>query len=231
MNARTFVACSVGLMILGRIADTLVTYHFTPNLDLEANPLVSVLGLGWSPLLAVNLLVLLGITSCSFYWCARPASYERCADVHDLWTFASFACYGRVYPPLTFLRRRLLMPPASRAHTLHLIGAVMPVTIAVISGVAVLSWEALYGRQWEGYSLFYKTLWPIFPYGVIIPTAWIATVFFYHHEFRRYQALCAREIGHDEAGPPPTPLPAISPQPIAPERNSSFLQVATLNNS
>jgi len=231
MNARTFVAWSVGLMILGRLADTLVTYQFTPDLDLEANPLVSVLGLGWPPLLAVNMIVLVGIASCSVYWCARPASYEPCPDVHDLWTFASFACYGRVYPPLTFLRRRLLRPPTNRAHTLHLIGAVMPVTITVISAVAVLSWEALYGQQWESYSLFYKTLWPVFPYGVIIPTAWIAAVFFYRHEFQRYQALCAREIGQDENEPEPTPDPATSPQPVSPERRGSFLQGATLNNS
>lgn len=180
-------------MILGRVADTLVTYHFSPGLELEANPLASVLGLGWIALLAVNLLAVAGIALCSIHWCAKPSRYERSEEVHDLWSFASFACYGRVYPPLTFLRRRLLMPPTNRAHTLHLVGAVMPVTVAVMSIVAVLSWDALYGYQSQSFGSFYSLLWPVFPYGVVVPTVWIAAVFFYRHEFRRYQQMSAAE--------------------------------------
>jgi hypothetical protein len=194
MNARTFVAWSIALMTLGRIADVLVTYHFTPGLELEANPLASVFGLGWSPLLAANLIVLIAIAACSVYWCRHPLQYERSDEVHDLWTFASFACYRRVYPPMTFLGRRLLTPPAERAHTLHLVGAVMPITVAVMSAVAVLSWDALYHHQWEAYSWFYRVLWPVFPYGVVVPTMWIAALYFYKHEFRRYQQLCPAPV-------------------------------------
>jgi hypothetical protein len=190
MNARLFVTCSLLLMILGRVADTLVTHRFSPDLALEANPLASVWGFGWGTLLGVNLLVVAGVTACSLQWCRRPLRYERCADVRDLWSFASFAAYGRVYTPLAFLRRRLLTPPTNRAHTLHLVGAVMPITIAVMSAVAVVSWEAIYGRHWEGYSWFYAKLWPFFPYGVVVPVVFIATWFFYRHEFERYKAIC-----------------------------------------
>jgi hypothetical protein len=187
-------------MILGRCADTLVTYHFSPDLALEANPLASVLGLGWSPLLTVNLIVVAGIASCSVYWCRRPLRYEPCAEVHDVWTFASFACYGRVYPPLDFLRRRLLMPPTRSAHTFHLIGAVMPVTVAVMSAVAVFSWDALYGYQSESFSLIYSALWPFFPYGIVIPIVLLAAVVFYRYEFRRYQQQCAVPVVDHETG-------------------------------
>ncbi|HSI64666.1 MAG TPA: hypothetical protein VLE43_16175, partial [Candidatus Saccharimonadia bacterium] len=128
MTARAFAAFSIGLMILGRVADTLVTFHFSPGLELEANPIASVFGLGWSPLLAVNLIAVAGIAFCSVHWCRRPRRYEPSPDVRDLWSFASFACYGRVYPPLDFLRRRLLTSPTERGHTLHLVGAVMPIT-------------------------------------------------------------------------------------------------------
>jgi hypothetical protein len=201
MTTRAFAACSIGLMTLGRLADTLVTYSYTPGLELEANPLASVLGLGWPTLLTVNLLVVVGIAACTMHWARRPRQYEPCAEVHDLWSFASFACYGRVYPPLKFLRRRLLTPPTERGHTLHLIGAVMPVTITVVSGVALFSWEAVYGHPWEGYSQFYTTFWPLFPYGVVIPTIWIAGVFFYRHEFRRYQQRCAVKSESQEPSP------------------------------
>src|SRR5688572_29573970 len=118
MNARTFVTLSIALMALGRVADTLVTYHYSPGFELEANPLASVLGFGWIPLLSVNLLAVAAIAFCSVRWCTHPVRYEKSDEVHDLWSFASFACYGRVYPPLAFLRRRLLRPPTQRGHTL-----------------------------------------------------------------------------------------------------------------
>jgi hypothetical protein len=191
MAIRTFAAISLSLMILGRIADTLVTYAFTPNLALEANPLASVLGLGWPTLLAVNLLAIAAVAFCTLRWCARPTDYQPSAEVHDLWSFASFACYGQVYRPLTFLRKRLLSPPTQRGHTMQLVGAVMPLTIAVISVVAVLSWHALYGATPSaGYTRFYGSLWPIFPYALAIPAMWLAALLFYRLEFRRYQQQC-----------------------------------------
>jgi hypothetical protein len=175
-------------MILGRVADTRVTYAFTPTLALEANPLASILGLGWPALLAINLLVVAAVAFCTLRWCARPTDYPPSTDVHDLWSFASFACYGRVYPTLTFLRKRLLAPPTQRGHTLQLLGAVMPLTIAVISAVAVLSWNPLYGATPSAaYVHFYSSLWPVFPYALAIPTMWLAALLFYRLEFRRYQ--------------------------------------------
>jgi hypothetical protein len=202
MTARTFAIVTMILMILGRVADTLVTYRFSPTLDLEGNPLVSVLGFGWSILLAVNLLVVMAIGFCSISWCKSSFRYQHSPEVHNLWTFASYACYGRVHPPLTFLGRRLLVPPTNRAHTLHLIGAVMPITIAVVSAAAVLSWHAIHGPQpWESYSLLYQLLWPFFPYAIVIPTIWVAALAFYRYEFRRYQRDCAMEMVPAETKP------------------------------
>jgi hypothetical protein len=190
-------------MCLGRIADTLVTYAFTPDLALEANPLASVLGFGWPTLIAVNLAAVAVVAFCTLLWCARPHTYEPSSDVHDLWTFASFACYGRVYPPLAFLRRRLLVPPTQRGHTLHLLGAVMPLTIALISAIAVFSWAPLHGSNpSEAYSHFYRMLWPVFPYALAIPTMWIAALFFYQLEFRRYQR-CALNLPEGETDTAP----------------------------
>jgi hypothetical protein len=188
MAARfSFVAFSIAFMILGRVADTLVTYYYSPGLELEANPLASVMGFGWLPLIAVNLLVLAAVSYCSVHWCRHPVHYDHSPEVRDFWSFASHACYGRMHPPLVFLCCRLLLPPTRRAHTLHLIGAVMPVTIVIISIVAVFSWQALYGTPWESYSLFYSRLWPVFPYGLVVPIVAIATVFFYRHEYNRYR--------------------------------------------
>jgi hypothetical protein len=73
----------------------------------------------------------------------------------------------------------------------------MPVTMAIISVVAVFSWQALYGSPWEGYSHFYSSLWPVFPYGLVIPIVAIAAVFFYRHEYGRYRAQWEAESPED----------------------------------
>jgi hypothetical protein len=217
MTARTFAIVTMILMILGRVADTLVTYRFSPTLDLEGNPLVSVMGFGWPILLAVNLLVLVVVGYCTVSWCRSSNRYQHSPEVHDLWSFASHACYGRVHAPLTFLGRRLLVPPTKRTHTLHLIGAVLPITVAVVSAAAVLSWHAVHGPQpWESYSLLYQRLWPFFPYAIVIPTIWVAALAFYRYEFRRYQRDCAMEM-----------LPA----KIEPQAESILEQAATMEPS
>lgn len=46
----------VGLYLMLVLADGLLTYINTPDLSMEANPLVAVLGLGWKSLFIVNLL-------------------------------------------------------------------------------------------------------------------------------------------------------------------------------
>lgn len=195
MNPRSFIIITSILMLLGRIADVLVTYHFSPTLSMEGNPLTLFLGAGWEILLAVNLLAVAAIAWCSYSWCAKPIEYATSPEVRDIWTFASFACYDRVYSRRDFIWRRLLCPPKHKAHNMHLVGAVMPVTVAIVSVLAVLSWHALYGLHLEGYSHFYKLLFPFFPYALMIPTIWIAAAYFYRHEYQRYLAHCESAKG------------------------------------
>jgi hypothetical protein len=208
MTPRSIALLSIALMTLGRVADMLVTYSYTPGLELEANPLASVLGLGWPTLISVNLLAMVVIAWCSLHRSALARHYEPSADVHDLWSFASFACYGRVYPRAAFLRRRLLVPPTRPGHMISLIGAVMPITVAVVSALAVLSWEALYGYQSESYSHLYRTLWPVFPYALAIPTLCIGGLCFYKREFQRYQERCAMPTDPRDAAPDPAEFTA-----------------------
>lgn len=49
------------------LADGLLTYIGTPDLALEGNPLVMILGLGWGALISVNVLVLIVVTAMLYY--------------------------------------------------------------------------------------------------------------------------------------------------------------------
>lgn len=188
-------------MTCARAADVAVTYHFSPDLSFEGNPMVRIFGMGWSFLLISNLLAVIAISACSIYWLRHPIRYERSSDVHDVWSFASFACFSKVYPRTVFLWKRIFNTPKSWKHTLQLFGVVAPPAVAALSLVAVLSWYAMYLFQWHAFSVFYKILWPVFPYGVVIPLVWMATATFYQNEYQSYRAaaVSSTEPSQNEA--------------------------------
>ena len=53
-------------VVLTRVYDTYATYQFTPDLSQEANPLVSILGFSWSPLLVTILGLSIWVIYCFF---------------------------------------------------------------------------------------------------------------------------------------------------------------------
>ena len=181
-----FMVLSIGLMALARAADVLVTYQYSPELAFEGNPMVRDFGMGWPFLLAVNFVAVALAGYCAYCLWHQPGRYERSAEVHDIWSFASFACYHHVYSKPTFLLRRLFCAPNSWRHTLRFFGAVTPPVFVAISAVAVFSWYAMYGLHWDGYSQLYNALWPFYPYAIVVPVLWVSAALFYRNEYRRY---------------------------------------------
>ncbi|MCB0734603.1 MAG: hypothetical protein H6608_12355 [Flavobacteriales bacterium] len=62
---KKFIITTLAL-IGSRVFDVLTTYWYIPDLKGETNPLVSILGLGWSGALIIQLLVLAGLIYCSY---------------------------------------------------------------------------------------------------------------------------------------------------------------------
>lgn len=62
------------LLILTRYADAQTTYLNTPNLKLEANPLVSVFGLGWTGLIFTQMILLAFITYALWVYCFKTVT-------------------------------------------------------------------------------------------------------------------------------------------------------------
>ncbi|MCE9519008.1 MAG: hypothetical protein K8R87_05525 [Verrucomicrobia bacterium] len=175
-------------MAFARVADVAITYRFSPDLAFEGNPMVRLLGMGWPFLLTANLLAVFAIGACSLSWLQNPLQYEYSPDVRDAWSFASFASFNRVYSRPMFLWKRLVCTPKNWRHSIQLLGFVAPVTVVGLSVAAVFSWYAMYSLHWGAYEAFYKTLWPVFPYGVVIPLIWISAATFYRSEHARYRA-------------------------------------------
>lgn len=188
MTRERFIAVSSLLMVAARTADVAVTYRFSPSLSFEGNPMVMFLGLGWPFLVAANVAAVLATVFCTIYWGRKPLQYEASPEVQDVWSFASFACFHRIYSPTDFIVRRLFSHPQGWKHTLHFLGVVLPPTFIVISASAVFSWYAMYYYHWELFCQFYKATWPVFPYALTVPTVWISAALFYRNEYECYRA-------------------------------------------
>ena len=56
------------LLIVGRVYDGYTTYLYTPDLSKEANPLVSLLGLGWGSMIITQILLVSLLICCLYYY-------------------------------------------------------------------------------------------------------------------------------------------------------------------
>ena len=54
-------------LVLTRLADIIATYYVTPDLARETNPLVSVLGQGWLPLIGVQVVLVAAVIVLNYY--------------------------------------------------------------------------------------------------------------------------------------------------------------------
>ena len=141
----------IAMLVAARGADITTTYHFSPNLLHEANPIVSVLGAGWTALLVPNILLCVFIILCTIaYWRAKPYC-SIIPQAQSPWDFAAFCLYGKKMTKVEYIRRRFLsisLPPKGQRSILwQLMGFAMPPVITVGSLLAVFAWYAT--RAWH----------------------------------------------------------------------------------
>src|SRR5665811_850248 len=90
--------CSVILLILVlRIVDLLITYHYTPDLSFEFNPLVSVFGAKWLAFIALQLIIVTFISYVMHFFFFKE---QNVIDKNDLSLFDFFYYYfnGKLKP-------------------------------------------------------------------------------------------------------------------------------------
>ena len=90
MNKKTSFIFTVSWILVTRAYDVYCTYKWTPDLKLEANPLVSLFGLGWTPLLII--ISILGIYCLYAYYFSCFKDFDPFPIKKD-YNFSNFIGY------------------------------------------------------------------------------------------------------------------------------------------
>lgn len=148
MNKTTKFLLTTAWIILSRGYDAFATYQYTPDLQKEANPLVSIFGMGWVPLLLI--VGTLTAFIIYIYYLATFKKYDMLPDKKGL-NFGEVSAYvytGK-YAKWTSLFLKL---PKSFKHFIFYMGHVMPPTLAYAGVVSTLMWWGI------NYTEFYKPI-------------------------------------------------------------------------
>lgn len=138
-------------LLVSRAADFATTYHFTPNLTQESNPIVMHLGGHWSALIMINLIICAFIGACAYAYNNAKPRCDLLSTAQSSLDFASLLLYGQVLSKRIFLMRRCLTlkfpPKGCRMAMVHLLGYTLPPLLTIGSLFAVFAWFAT--RQWN----------------------------------------------------------------------------------
>lgn len=147
-------------IILSRSYDAWCTYQYTPDLSLEANPLVSIGGMDWTALLLTIGILTLLILYAYYRSVFHPINmYPEDKD----YTFQEFSTYfylGRKEKWTAFLYQI----PNSWSRFTHYMGRVMPPALAWAGIVSTVMWILI--RNTETYMTHYHSVKLI--YGIIL---------------------------------------------------------------
>jgi len=190
MRRGTIAIIWAAVLLLARTTDAGVTYHYSPDLANEANPLVKYVDQGWPALLVVNGVLSALVLACTVYWWRRPIRYVLPANVSGVWTFASYALYGRVYSPGRFVLAMFTRLTGNWRHIAQLFGFIFPPVVSIGSLAGALTWAR---RDFSSLSWYWRACEVLgYPWYVLVPAmpfAVVLTVLFYRSEYRR----CLRE--------------------------------------
>lgn len=179
-----FAAISIWIL-LTRAYDAFCTYQYTPDLSHEANPLVSILGFGWTPLLLT--LVFLSIYIIYAYYQATFKSYDLLPEESNL-SFSDFV--GYVYTgekqSWTVLFYKL---PNSMARFNHVMGNLMTQNLVFAGLVSTIMWLLL------NYSNFYNKIHSAeLIYGILLIGSILIAVAWYSKLYKKYQAIETEQL-------------------------------------
>ncbi len=167
-------------IILSRVYDAYCTYQFTPDLDREANPLVSILGLGWTPLLIIIGLLLFYIIYTYYKSVYQEFDFLPTEKGLSFSTFLSFIYLGRKAHWTT----AFFQAPNSAERFHFYIGNVLSKALVFAGIVSTIMWLLINYTDW--YLTDYHSAAVIY---AILIVGTIAIVFFWNKElYKKYLA-------------------------------------------
>lgn len=169
------------LVVLLRATDLFLTWLYTPDLDTEYNPLVSILGHSWKGLIGTQLLFLIAIALFGAYYFFKP---KRNVERPGL-NFPDFIYYFFFHTQKPWPQRFFSKVVDRNAHMLF--NGFMFLSVAIlISLFAILNNSLLLIRS-EWYEQFLLRHYSYFFPSVFITIAGLSAILFFGIEYRRYR--------------------------------------------
>lgn len=135
-------------IIITRAYDAFSTFQYTPDLSQEANPLVSILGFGWTPLLGLITLLLIGIIYAYYQSLFHPFDFLPNEKGLAFGSFSIFLYLGKTGHWSSVLYQL----PKSGKRFMHYMGCLLTPSLVFAGVVSTLMWLLL------NYTTFYPQI-------------------------------------------------------------------------
>ncbi|MGN0570777.1 MAG: hypothetical protein ACI4K9_01200 [Candidatus Fimenecus sp.] len=168
------------------VADLVLTYLATPNLEMEGNPLVAEYSFGWGALLTVNILTL-----AAYFWMAWYAFYRYrprlSSETKNMKRYLSDISYDDP----TVGKFGMLRLPKHWAPQIACLCYSVVAALPFARSIIVMEWILLYTNAYA--PRFFRIV-AFFPLGridffVAVPLAWILSIVWIYREFRENQKI------------------------------------------
>ncbi len=175
-------------LISARAADISTTYHFSPTLQKEGNPIVTVWHLGWNGLL-ISEVPFLVLIAAGLWAYGRGRTKRMTVPVHSSWDFAPLCLYNRAMTKAQFILASLTGWPLPKDwyQAFRYIGLILSWGIISGSLYAVMSWWLIWYYHIGWFWRFYRVSIYNYPVSLLIVAligAVIAAVYFFVTETR-----------------------------------------------
>ncbi len=194
----------LSMLFATRALDAAITWYYDPGLMHEANPLVRLLGGGWTAILVANVSICLFIGWATLAWYRSKPRTDLAVRSHSTWDYAALLLFGRTMPRWQFILLHLttILPPRERerrAGFVHLYGFVLPPVVVVAGLAAAAVWVTTYGWHLDWAVRLHRML----GYGILLVPVGITLVWaeaaFFRIEFRRAKRACT-DMASEENG-------------------------------
>lgn len=181
MKSTQFILSIITVSVL-RFLDLYITYIYTPDLESEWNPLVSIFGVSWTGFIITQILIVAAVSALMFFYFSRkpPVIEDKNLSFND---FIYVYFFGRLRP---WPHRMFSVPKNWRRH-LEFNGFLFFVVTTAISILAIANNLMLVSNV-SIYTEFVGKHYSImFPAGFAVLT--VITVFlFFGREYRKYKS-------------------------------------------
>lgn len=139
MNKATRFSLITLWIVASRGYDAISTYQYTPDLEQEANPLVSILGMGWTPLLSIIGVLMIGTIYAYYQHSFHPIDLKPQEPDYSFEEFSTFLYFGRKESWLSMFYKA----PASLKRFTHYMGYFFTRCLSYAGIVSTIMWLLL----------------------------------------------------------------------------------------